>query len=230
MSQRTTQTSCAPFFALLAFSFLVVTGCNKKDADPNPTSDSDVSSVNDLPDSRTTSVAATKSTNLTSPAVSANTMPPPEAPPEAVCQQFMKLLQSGNRIQAENLFTMSALTTTTKAGLKLEPMGGPTSTFRIGDVRYATNRKRLAQVDCIISDKDENGNSVEVEVTWQLHKLSKGFRISGVMLQLDDGKAKDLLSLENAYDVAKLQSLAGADVLDTPEPRQAKAKVSTVNK
>ena len=207
----------------------LIAGCGNDSPDSKEKTDTEsATSSRRVIDSETTSVAATKSTNLTSPAANSDPTLTADASPEAVCKQFMKLLQSGNRIGAENLFTRSALTTTTKAGLKLEPMGGPTSTFRIGDVRYATNLKRLAQVDCFISDKDENGESVEVEVTWQLHKLSKGFRISGVMLQLAEGKAKDLLSLENVYDVSKLQSLAGADVLDEPESRRADAGTTTI--
>ena len=61
-----------------------------------------------------------------------------------------------------------------------------------------------------------------MEVTWQLHKHGNGWRISGVMLELEDGKTKDLLSLENKYDVAKLQSLAGVEDLQQTETRQAK--------
>jgi len=232
MSQRFERYACSVKLCLYSFGFCLLFGCfvgcnNEAEKSPEP-SDSETESASNVIESETTSVAASKTTNQISPAADSNSVLAPNAPPEEVCKRFMKLLQSGNRIAAENLFTRSALTTTTKAGLRLEPMGGPTSTVHIGDVRYATNLKKLAQVDCFISDKHKDGETV-VEVTWQLHKQSTGYRISGVMLQLNAGKAKDLLSLENSYDVAKLQSLVGADVLDEPESRQAKADLSTTN-
>ena len=45
-------------------------------------------------------------------------------------------------------------------------------------------------------------------------------------VELEPGKTKDLLSLENQYDVAKLQSLAGVEALDETEPPQAKVSDS----
>ena len=65
-----------------------------------------------------------------------------------------------------------------------------------------------------------------MEDTWQLHKHLDGWRISGLMLELEPGKTIDLLSLENQYDVAKLQSLAGVEALDETEPPQAKVSDS----
>jgi len=100
----------------------------------------------------TTSVAVEKLTNLTSPAEATKKVDADSTPGE-VCQTFMKLLQSGARIAAENLLTRTALTVTTRAGLQLEPMGGPTSVFNVNEILYATNKKKLAQVECSIVDK-----------------------------------------------------------------------------
>ena len=47
------------------------------------------------------------------------------------------------------------------------------------------------------------------------------------MLELEQGKTKDLLSLENKYNVAKLQSLAGVEALDQTETRQGKIPPSS---
>ena len=169
----------------------------------------------------TNSVAVVKTTNLASPATASSQAVDANLAPDEVCQRFLQLLQSGNRIGAENLLTRTALMTTSQAGLKLEPMGGPTSTYRIGEVRYATNQKKLAHVDTYVVDQVD-GEPYEMEVTWQLHKHGEGWRISGVMLELEQGKTKDLLSLENKYDVAKLQTLAGVEVPDQTQTRQAK--------
>ena len=175
--------------------------------------------------SETNTVAVVSTTDVSSPAKPSVDEITSESTPSEVCQRFLDLLQSGNRIAAENLLTRTALTATTKAGLKLEPMGGPSSTYRTGEVRYATNKQKLAHVDTYVVDTVD-GKPYEMEVTWQLHKHLDGWRISGLMLELEPGKTKDLLSLENQYDVAKLQSLAGVEALDETEPPQAKVSNS----
>jgi hypothetical protein len=223
MSQTIKHSACFIALSLFAFHLLLSTGCNSNKEANIPESDSTMaenSSSSQLP-STTNSVAVAKTTNLASPATSPNELPDADSTPDQVCQRFLNLLQSGNRIGAENLLTRTALTTTTKAGLKLEPMGGPTSTYRIGEVRYATNRQKLAHVDTYVVDQVD-GKPYEMEVTWQLHKHGTGWRISGVMLELEEGQTKDLLSLENKYDVAKLQTLAGVEDLEQTETRQAK--------
>ncbi len=222
MSQPIQKAAC--FISLFLFSspMILLTGCFGKQDVETPELAADVqANLSEPLSSATNSVAVIKSTNLASPATSASQLPDPESTPDQVCQRFLDLLQSGNRIGAENLLTRTALTTTSKAGLKLEPMGGPTSTYRIGEIRYATNKQKLAHVDSYVIDQVD-GKPFEMEVTWQLHKHGEGWRISGVMLELEEGKTKDLLSLENQYDVAKLQSLAGVEALDRTETRQAK--------
>ena len=174
----------------------------------------------------TTSVAADKLTNLTSPAAASKKRLTADSTPKEVCQSFMSLLQSGDRIAAENLLTRTALTVTTRAGLQLEPMGGPTSVFKVNDVLYATTKKKLAQVECTIVDKVGN-EKYEMDMAWLVRKHSTGWRISGVLLELDPGKAKDLLSFENVQDVTRIKGLAGADVVDD-QSRQAKSQNSAI--
>lgn len=208
--------------SFFACSLILLSGCQGKNENPE-SSGADKQAKTAAPiSSSTNSVAVAKTTNMASPAAAVDDSIDQDSTPAQVCQRFLNLLQSGNRIGAENLLTRTALTATTKAGLKLEPMGGPTSKYRIGEVRYATNKQKLAHVDTYVVDQVD-GEDVEMEVTWQLHKHGLGWRISGVMLELGEGRSKDLLSLENQYDVAKLQSLAGVEVLDQTEPRQAKA-------
>ena len=105
-------------------------------------------------------------------------------------------------------------------------MGGPKSIFKINNVAYATNKKKLAQVECTILDKVD-GESYEMDMAWLVRKHAAGWRISGVMLEFEPGQAMDLLSFENVRDVNKIKALAGADVIDDTS-RQAKSPSSTV--
>lgn len=215
--------------AMVAISLLSLSGCMKEKSAQLATEPPSETTVDakDLPVSTATNtVAVENTTELSSPAQEIAKEITSQSTPSEVCQRFLDLLQSGNRIAAENLLTRTALTATTKAGLKLEPMGGPTSTYRTGEVRYATNKQKLAHVDTYVIDKID-GEPYEMEVTWQLHKHLDGWRISGLMLELEPGQTKDLLSLENHFDVAKLQSLAGVEALEKTEPPQAKVSDSS---
>ena len=174
---------------------------------------------------QTSSVSADKLTNVASPAT-ASALVSEDATPEGVCRKFMALIKSEKRVEAENLLTRMALAVTTKAGLQLEPMGGPNSVYTVNDVRYATNKKRLAQVECCVADNID-GEKVKMDLTWLVRKQSNGWRISGVMLEMTPGSEKDLLSFENIHDVTKIKSLADADVLNE-DSRQANASGATL--
>lgn len=203
-------------------------GCGSKEvASQSNSSDAAPESNVGKNSTATNSVTPTKTTNLTSPAATANNVPDPGASVEEVCQRFMDLMQTGNRIAAENLLTKSALAITTQAGLQLEPMGGPTAEYKVQDVRYATTKQKLAQVECLIVDKID-GEAYEMNVTWLARKQNTGWRISGVLLELEPGQVPDLLSFENIHDVTKIKNLAGEEVIESKETRQADASTSSI--
>lgn len=224
MSQRLNQLVSYNGILILVSALVFCSGCGTGQVTKSDSkTSSDSVSTENSPTSETHSVAATKVTSAMSPAPSANKALGPDSGPDEVCLQFMKLIQSGNRVSAENLLTRTALATTTRAGLRLEPMGGPTSIYKIGEVRYATSKRKLAHVECSVIDSVD-GENLEMQVVWQLHKRARGWRVSGVMLDLGPGQVKDLLSLENIQDVTKIQNLAGAELLDeNRSSRQADA-------
>ena len=210
--------------------FLFTTGCDRTyiagDNSAGDALDDSVEVARSPETVGTTSVAADKLTNLTSPAPASKKNAAADSTPKEVCQAFMDFLQSGDRIAAENLLTRTALSVTTRAGLQLEPMGGPSSVFKVNDVLYATTKRKLAQVECSIVDKVD-GEEYEMEMAWLVRKYSTGWRISGVMLELEPGAAKDLLSFENVQDVTRIKGLAGAEVVDD-QSRQAKSQNSSI--
>ena len=214
-------------FALLSISLvLVLAGCDRNDiADATSGSDSRAESAEEQKPSTETASVSPDLANRKSPAdMSEESL---DDTPEDVCQNFMNFLRDGKRIDAENLLTRTALTVTGRAGLQLEPMGGPTATYTVNDVRFATNKAKLAQVECSIVETID-GETYEMDVTWLARKQSNGWRISGVMLELESGNVKDLLSFENMQDVTKIKNIAGSEVLDEDPTRQAKSTEPTI--
>ena len=65
-----------------------------------------------------------------------------------------------------------------------------------------------------------------MEMTWVVKRNKKSWRISGVMLQLEDDAKIDLLSFENLADVRRIKSINDEQVIadgsELSTTRQAK--------
>ena len=148
---------------------------------------------------KTETVTAVNESRVASPAKKPVKLPEVDASPERVCEIFMQYLNSGDRVKAERLLSSTALSTTAKAGLYLQPIGGKDAKVKIKDAVYATDKQRLAQVECVITEV-EDGKEISDELTWLVRKSKSGWRILGFMLR-DDNGVEDFLSFENVRDV-----------------------------
>ncbi len=192
-----------------------VTGCGS--SEPVAT-EMPVSVAPDVAGEKTKTVTAANESQAVSPAQSRVKLPDVDASPEKVCEMFMQHLNSGQRVKAERLLTSTALATTAKAGLYLQPIGGQDSKVTIKPAVYATNKQRLAQVQCIVEDV-ENGKQVSDDLTWVIRKSKSGWRILGFMLTGDNG-VEDFLSFENVRDVDAILQMS---VVSPPETADRQA-------
>ena len=124
----------------------------------------------------------------------------------------MELLQNNDSIKAKTLLTRISQMNTTKEELELKSIGGPSAKFSVGQVRYATQKKELAQVDCKVVDTSDD-DPFEMEMTWVVKRNKKSWRISGVMMQLEEDAKIDLLSFENLIDVRRIKSINDEQVI-----------------
>lgn len=173
-----------------------------------------------------TSVSPSGENTESSPAEIASKLPAADALPDEVCERFLDLLQSGNRLSAENLLTRTALAITGKADLKLEPLGGPMAKYKLAKPMYATTKQKLAQVECTVID-ELDGKAFETSLTWMLSKQNEGWRISGMIVQFEEDQPLDLLSFENFDDVRKIKNTIGTE--NVTVEKQADAKNSDLN-
>ena len=193
----------------LVTTIVIYAGCRTEPSDLVSTSPEGQSKTATADDSAPTSVAASPVTTEVSPAnidPKADTDVAFDQTPEGLCQRFMELLQRNDSIKAETLLTRMSQMNTTKEELELKAIGGPTAKFSIGQVSYATLKKELAQVECKVSDKSSD-DPFEMEMTWLVKRHKKSWRVSGVMLQLEENSRIDLLSFENLADVRRIKSI-----------------------
>jgi len=193
----------------LLTTLVLCTGCGNEASDLASATPKGQSPTTSAEDSVPTSVATSPVTTEASPAnIQAKAEPKAafDQSPERLCQHFMELLQNNDSIKAETLLTRMSQMNTTKEELELKAIGGPTAKFSVGQVRYATQKKELAQVDCKVTDTSSD-DPFEMEMTWVVKRNKKSWRISGVMLQLEEDAKIDLLSFENLVDVRRIKSI-----------------------
>ena len=208
MKSVTRNTFCSLLTLLAALSTTSFLGCSETPtaSKTNPL----VPNSSQAAEPETTSVPATKSTSIGSPAATVADLPDKNAAPEVVCLEFMTLLQQGNRLTAEKLLTRTAFTVTTRADWQLPPIGSSSAEYEIGEVRFATIKQKLAQVDCKVVDKVD-GKKEKFDVTWMVRRKKEGWRISGMLIEIDDAETRDLVSFENPADVAMIKESLDSD-------------------
>ncbi len=141
--------------------------------------------------------------------------------PEKVCQVFLRSLQSGDQISAQQLLTERAIIETSKANLELASPGSPDAVFEILPARYDTLKKRNAHVDCLVRQTPDAANHPPIKLTWILRRNSSGWKISGMAVSGDEDSI-DMLSFENPIDVARIKnSVSDGDT--AAEQRQAQS-------
>jgi len=185
-------------------SLALVTGCGQSNAPQ--TEDT-------KPADKTAAIRTVPETPLeseSSPAVDLNAELETSAGPEEVCQRFLQCLQAGERRAAEKLLTQRALTCTKRAELSLESPGGPQAVFAVEGARYATNKRELATVDCRVTE-ERYGQQVDSTISWLLRLEPAGWRICGMILDLEQGDSLDFLSFENVADVERIKASLAED-------------------
>lgn len=143
-----------------------------------------------------------------------------DSTPERVLKEFLTLLQQGDRFSAQRLLTEPAQQQTARAQLELDAPGDKNTTFTILSARYATNEKVIAEVDCLFHQSDYQGETIKL--SWMMRRQTNGWKVYGMLINLDGGEL-DLVSFENALDLARIQQTVepGSADLAIPPQRQA---------
>lgn len=194
--------------AVMAGGFCALSGCNSDrqsstDSTGDVANDKGIEHSVEVVQNRTTTVKVNPDPAAESPAQIAS-LPDSETSPREVCRLFMQYLSSGNRAMAEQMMTPAAVTITSRADLKLQPVGGPNSIYELSEARFATSKKKLCQVECKIRESAGN-QQPDAVVTWICRRQKEGWRIAGMIVPAGDDGLIDYLSFENAQDVARIK-------------------------
>ncbi len=207
ISDQTRQ--CKQVLGLLCVAILIAiavsaTGCHSESGEIIADAEKPATTTEPTEESETTTVAVTSGVVAESPATTVK-LPPQETAPETICQLFVRYLSVGNRSMAEQMLTPAALATTSRAQLQLEPVGGPMAKYEMQPPRFATNKKKLCQIDCCIKDEVDD-HAIETQITWICRQQKEGWRIAGMMVEVAPEQPKDYLSFENVEDVTRIKN------------------------
>ncbi len=137
-----------------------------------------------------------------------------ESSAEDVCREFLRLLENGERFEARQLLTDQAQLATERANLELDAPGGGAMTFEVSGARYATGERQIALVDCHFRDPVDP--DARMTLTWTMRRQENGWKIAGMLVD-PGGGALDLLSFENASDLARIHQSVDGDAQNLPE-------------
>ena len=187
-------------------------GCNKKVADS--ADETEIASKSQSNETKTNVVATSNTSGIISPAEKDGNELEIDASPDQVCSAFLNALVAKDYVIAKRLLTRESQFQTQNANLELQAPGSTNATYKVLEPLYATNKKLVAKVDCQITDKLD-GKEMTYIVTWVLRLKQSGWKISGMMFQVDENQPMDYLCFENIDDVLRIKNAVDGDTVRT---------------
>ncbi|MCA9107553.1 MAG: hypothetical protein KDA83_19205 [Planctomycetales bacterium] len=211
MSTRMIASRCFLGLGLAGFAGLGILsiGCGGEDTGASPSAETSRSD-NVSSSSPAVSMVETNNNGETSPAQGVAARIPINATPDSITALYFDAVGSEDVALAEQLLTPSARQAF--SSLKIQPsMPAPAnSTYRVGSVRFATNRKEIAYVETFWSTPIE-GAKVEYTAEICLKADDNGqWRISGMMMA-DPDAPPIFFDFEDYAALAAIHSQVGTD-------------------
>jgi hypothetical protein len=144
--------------------------------------------------------------------------------PENVVSQFLdEVRRGGDAANANNLLTVRARQELKRIGQSIQPIGSPDARFTVTRAELVPGEENSALVHSVWSEPGENGTSSDFQVVWAVEKESAGWRISGLAMELEQGKDPIIIDFENAELMANLlappaQQAAAPSQAAAPDP------------
>lgn len=146
------------------------------------------------------SVVGTSNSDEASPAHSGATLPL-DAAPEQVVESYLASLKSENYVAAEDLLTQTAKEAFYQAKLQPSLPGSPDSTFKVGSVRFATQKQERGYVETTWTEMTEEGQPVSYAVDIYVRQEIPGiWRVAGMMMDVEEGDIV-FFNFEDAADM-----------------------------
>ena len=172
--------------------------------------------------------ASVQSPNPQETATTAQSTPVSEPSPTDIVSQFLdEIRRGGEHTNAGELLTELAQSELDRIGHTIQPIGSPDARFKVTRAQTIPDDENAALVHTIWSEPNDEGGTTNVQVVWAVQKEAAGWRISGMVMELDAESEPIVLDFENGDATAKTLGITNSGNSSASPTRTAAAEGPT---
>lgn len=156
------------------------------------------------------------------------------SPTDVVSQFLDEVRRGGEDSLAESLLTLTAQSELRRIGQTVQPIGSPDASFKVTRAEMVPDEPGSALVHSLWVEPNPDGTQTTNQVVWAVEQEGRYWRISGLVIAIEENQPPMVLDFENGDMMARL--LAG-ETADTNPPNsgssdevQAAAGNTSVNR
>jgi hypothetical protein len=141
-----------------------------------------------------------------------------------VVSQFLdEIRRGGQDSSAHLLLTQKAQSELKRIGRTVQPIGSPDARFQVTRAEAVPDELNTALVHSVWSETGEDGQPIDFQVVWAVQQESGSWRISGLVMELDEAQPPMIIDFENGEMMARLLAAPTVQSPSTPSANSSSA-------
>ncbi|MEC7409309.1 MAG: hypothetical protein VX694_02500 [Planctomycetota bacterium] len=146
------------------------------------------------------------------------------SPTDVVSQFLDEVRRGGEDSLAQSLLTRKAQSELQRIGQTVQPIGSPDASFQVTRAESVPNEPGSALVHSLWIEPNSTGGKTTNQVVWAVEQEDRYWRISGLVIAVEESQTPVVLDFENGDMMAQL--LAGSQPAKKTEAGGTKAAAS----
>jgi hypothetical protein len=128
------------------------------------------------------------------------------SPTDVVSQFLDEIRRGGADSSANSLLTAKAQAELKRIGQSIQPIGSPDAAFEVTRSEMIPGDETAALVHSLWTEPSPVGSPTQLQVVWAVQRETAGWRISGLVMELDPNAEPVVFDFENGERMAELLS------------------------
>lgn len=139
--------------------------------------------------------------------------------PTAVVSEFLDRVRRGGaaQVEAARLLTARAQAECQRTGLQMDSVGSPDARFEVTRSEPVPDTPGAALVHSLWIEPAAEGAETSFQVVWYTQKEAEGWRISGLVMELEPGTPPIMIDFEDGDQAAATLGLTAPDNAGTAQ-------------
>ncbi|MEC8473051.1 MAG: hypothetical protein VXZ38_00250 [Planctomycetota bacterium] len=146
------------------------------------------------------------------------------SPTDVVSQFLDEVRRGGEDSLAQSLLTRKAQSELQRIGQTVQPIGSPDASFQVTRAESVPNEPGSALVHSLWIEPNSTGSKTTNQVVWAVEQEDRYWRISGLVIAVEESQSPVVLDFENGDMMAQL--LTGSQPAKRTEAGETKAAAS----